>query len=190
MTAGPLRIDSNLTFSVDGPSGSSTGRVDACGTKVTISVTDPVILLRSALGNKSHFPAVVGDLLAEAGVTVEVVHPQGPVVTVGAGVDSAVGALLSGTRHLRLGSLRAAAPLARARLVPPSAQVHRPFDGRCCLAARADNRRSMAQTSAPLSLTCSTSSPTQGQHGQVGALLGLTLAGGRGGQFEAGGVQP
>jgi len=127
VTAGPLRIDSNLTFSVDGPSGSSTGRVDACGTKVTISVTDPVMLLRSALGNRSHFPAVVGDLLAEAGVTVEVVHPQGPIVMVGAGVDSAIGALLSGTRHLRLGSLRAAAPLARARLVPPSAQVHRPL---------------------------------------------------------------
>ncbi len=120
MTARPLRIDSDLTFSVDGPSGSSTGRVDAAESKVTISVTNPADVIGSALGNRSHQAAALGDLLAEAGLTIEVVGPHGPVVTVGAGVDSAVGALLSGTRHLRLGSLRAAAPLARARLMLPA----------------------------------------------------------------------
>lgn len=120
-----LHIDSDLTFCVDGPSGSSTGRVSASGSTVTISTTDPVAVMSSAPGNKSGFPVAIADLLADSGVTVEAVGPQGLVVTVGAGVDSAIGALLTGTRHLRLGSLRAAVPLARARLVPV-AGVRRP----------------------------------------------------------------
>lgn len=126
MTARPLRIDSNLTFSVDGPSGSSTGRVDATESKVTISVTNPAAVIGSALGNRPQKAAAIGDLLAESGVTVEVVGPQGPIMSVGAGVDSGVGGLLSGTRHLRLGSLRATAPLVRARLTLP-AQARRPL---------------------------------------------------------------
>jgi len=125
VTAGPLRIHSDLTFSVDGPSGSSTGRIDAVESKVTISVDDPAAVIGSALGNGSQQAAVIGDLLAASGVTVEVVGPQGPVLTVGAGVDSAVGALLGGTRHLRLGSPRATAPLVRAR-IGSLARAHRP----------------------------------------------------------------
>lgn len=120
MTARPLRIDSDLTFSVDGPSGSSTGRVDAAESKVTISVTNPAAVVGSVLGNRPQNATAIGDLLAQSGVTVEVVGPRGPVISVGAGVDSAVGALLSGSRHLRLGSLRAAAPLLRARLMLPT----------------------------------------------------------------------
>ena len=126
MTARPLRIHSNLTFSVDGPSGSSTGRVDATESKVTISATNPAAVIGSALGNRPQDAAAIGDLLAQSGVIVEVVGPQGPVMSVGAGVDSAVGALLSGTRHLRLGSLRATAPLVRARLMLPT-QARRPL---------------------------------------------------------------
>ena len=126
MTARPLRIHSNLTFSVDGPSGSSTGRVDAAESKVTISVANPAAVIGSAMGNRPQYAAVIGDLLAQSGVTVEVVGPQGPVMSVGAGVDSAVGALLSGTRHLRLGSLRATAPLIRAQLKLPT-QARRPL---------------------------------------------------------------
>lgn len=122
----PLRVDSNLTFSVDGPSGSSTGRVDAAGSKVTIAVTNPAAVIGSALGNRPQDAAAIGDLLAQSGVTVEVVGPQGPVMSVGAGVDSAVGALLGGTRHLRLGSLRATAPLLRARLMLPT-RARRPL---------------------------------------------------------------
>jgi len=126
VTARPLRIHSNLTFSVDGPSGSSTGRVDAAESKVTISLTNPAAVIGPALGNRPQNAAAIGDLLARSGVTVEVVGPQGPVLSFGAGVDSAVGALLSGTRHLRLGSLRATAPLVRARLTL-STQARRPL---------------------------------------------------------------
>jgi hypothetical protein len=120
VTGRPLRVDSDLSFSVDGPSGKSSGRLSAAGSTVTISLTNPAAAIGSAMNSGSPQAAAVGHFLASAGVTVDVVGPRGPVMTVGAGVDSAFGALLSGTRHLRLGSPRAIAPLVRARLTPPA----------------------------------------------------------------------
>jgi len=64
-------------------------------------------------------PAAVGDFLAGVGLTVDVVGPKGLVATLGSGVDSAIGAWVSGTRHVRFGSVGSAGPLAVARLRRP-----------------------------------------------------------------------
>lgn len=122
MTGPFLHVESDLTFAVDGPSGPSTGTVRASGSRVTVRTSDPVSLLDAVLGADSGgaaTPAAVGDFLAEVGLTVEVVGPRGPVVTVGAGVDSAIGSWVSGTKRVRPGSLLATGPLAVARIRRP-----------------------------------------------------------------------
>ena len=119
MTGPFLHVESDLTFAVDGPFGPSTGTVRASGSRVTVSTSDPASLLDAVLGadtGGAPTPAAVGDLLADIGLTVEVVGPRGPVVTVGAGVESTIGAWASGTKHVRPGSLRATGPLAVARI--------------------------------------------------------------------------
>ena len=113
MTGQALHVDSDLTFSVDGPSGPSTGSVRAAGSRITVRTSDPVSMVKAVLGaarGGSRTPAVVGNLLAEVGLTVDVIGPKGLVVSMGAGVDSAIGALFGGTRHVRLGPLRYAGP--------------------------------------------------------------------------------
>ena len=122
MTGPLLHVESDLTFSVNGPAGPSTGTVRASGSRVTVVTSDPVSLLDAVLGadgGGAATPAAVGDLLASVGLTVEIVGPKGPVVTVGAGVKSAIGALVSGTQRVQPGSLRAVGPLAVARIRRP-----------------------------------------------------------------------
>jgi hypothetical protein len=70
-------------------------------------------------GGGARTPAAVGDFLAGVGLTVDVIGPRGLVVSMGDGVESAFGALVSGTRRVRPGSLRAAGPLAVARIRRP-----------------------------------------------------------------------
>ena len=122
MTGQPLHVESDLTFSVDGPSGLSTGTVRASGSRVTVRISHPVSMMEAVLGadgGGARTPAAVGDFLAGVGLTVDVIGPRGLVVTMGDGVESAIGALVSGTRRVRPGSLRAAGPLAVARIRRP-----------------------------------------------------------------------
>ena len=123
MTGQPLHVESDLTFSVDGPSGLSTGTVRASGSRVTVRSSHPVSMMEAVLGadgGGARTPAAaVGDFLAGVGLTVDVIGPRGLVVTMGDGVESAIGALVSGTRRVRPGSLRAAGPLAVARIRRP-----------------------------------------------------------------------
>ena len=127
MNDGPLIIHSDLTFSVDGPGGPSSGRIEAAGSRLTVHASDPVAAMDAAFGARgpaSNTPAAVANFLAERGLTVDVVGPRGPVVTLGAGVQSAVGGLVSGSRHVRLGSPRGVTPFLAARLTP-TASVRR-----------------------------------------------------------------
>ena len=124
MTGQPLHVESDLTFSVDGPSGLSTGTVRASGSRVTVRMSHPVSMMEAVLGadgGGARTPAAVGDFLAGVGLTVDVSGSRGLVVTMGDGVESAIGALVlvSGTRRVRSGSLRAAGPLAVARIRRP-----------------------------------------------------------------------
>ena len=115
-----LHVDSELTFAVDSPAGASTGTVQASGSRVTVRTSDPVAVMGAVMdaGGASSASAV-GPLLADLGLTVDVVGPRGLVVSMGAGVESANGALVSGTRHVRFGSARSVGPLALARIRRP-----------------------------------------------------------------------
>ena len=116
-----LHLVSDLTFTLEGPDGSSEGRIDALGSHITVSSTDPVAAMNAAFGSSlggSAAPAALADFLAEVGLTVDVVGPRGSVLTAGAGVHSAVGSLIGGTSHLRLGRPRAVLPLVASRLTP------------------------------------------------------------------------
>jgi len=113
VTGQALYVDSDLTFSIEGPSGPSTGSVRASGSRVTVRTSDPVSMVEAVLGadcGGSRTPAAVGDFLADVGLTVDVIGPKGLVVTMGAGVESSIGAVVGGTRKMRLGSLRSAGP--------------------------------------------------------------------------------
>ncbi len=155
MSGQPLHVESDLTFSVDGPSGLSTGTVRASGSRVTVRISHPVSTMEAVLGADgcgARTPAAVGDFLAGVGLTVDVIGPRGRVVTMGDGVVSAIGALVSGTRRVRPGSLRAAGPLAVARIRRPQQVRSRLAIGAVALvalvAADLARRRLARQTSA------------------------------------------
>ena len=121
MTDRSLNVESDLTFSVTGPSGPVTGTVEASGATVTVRTSDPVATLDAALGGQPYTPSAIEALaarLADSGITVAVSGPQGTVATIGAGVSSTVGRVLAGSRLVRPGSLRAVAPLTRVRVAP------------------------------------------------------------------------
>jgi hypothetical protein len=114
-----LAFDGDLTFTVEGPGGTTGGTVKGAGSTVQVHAEDPVAAWDAALGSVSTGPALlssVADLLADEGVVVEVSGPGGRVATVGAGVDSVAGRLLAGSRRVRLGRPSAVRPLAVAQL--------------------------------------------------------------------------
>lgn len=114
----PLEVTGSLSFVLDTPDGSTAGRVEGDGRRVRVVADDPVAVWESAAGPGLGRPAVAGlaDLLAEAGLVVEVTGPHGTVATVGAGVDSRLGQVLAGSRRLRPGRVGALRPLAAARV--------------------------------------------------------------------------
>ena len=132
-----LEFTSDLVFTVDGADGSrATGRVEGDGRVLRVVTTDAAVVWGAALGSSTTGPRVldaVARRLADEGAVLEVTGPDGVVATVGAGVDSPVGRLLAGSRHVRLGRPRAVAPLARARAAQLAGQPR----GRAALAAAA-----------------------------------------------------
>jgi hypothetical protein len=120
----PLEVTGSLDFSLDT---GSTGRVEGVGSRILVTADDPVAAFRAAAAPGNGRPALggLGDVLAAAGLVVEVTGPRGSVATLGDGVDSPVGRLLAGSRHVRPGRLRAVTPLAAARgvdLLGPAAR--------------------------------------------------------------------
>lgn len=139
----PLRIDSDLTFTSTAPTGPVTGQIQAAGSHITITTTDPAATLDAALGTRRVGPralGVIGDVLSRAGLTVDVGGPTGSVITAGAGVHSLIGALITGSTHLRLNSIRAAATLAR-RISPAPNQRRALYTAAAGLLALITSRR-------------------------------------------------
>ena len=113
-----LSFDGDLTFSVEGPGGTTEGTVTGDGPVLRVHADDPVAAWDGVLGSVSTGPAVlskVADLLHGEGAVLEVSGPAGVVATVGAGVESPLGRVLAGSRHVRLGRPAAVRPLALAQ---------------------------------------------------------------------------
>ena len=106
---GPLHLSGELSLEVDGVG----VQVHADGADVRIVAEDVggfVVRLREAATARSGVAPGRRDLgglaeaLAGAGITVHLASPTRPVAVAGAGVDSAAGALLLGTRRVRPGA--------------------------------------------------------------------------------------
>lgn len=113
-----LAFDGDLAFEVQGPAGATAGRVSGHGSTLRVAADDPVVAWDAALGSVSTGPALlraVAGHLYDEGVVVQVTGPGGLVATVGAGVDSPLGRVATGSRHVRLGRAAAVRPLAVAQ---------------------------------------------------------------------------
>lgn len=114
----PLDLQGGLTFSVDGPGGSTSGTVTGDGAVLRVLAQDPVAAWDGLLGSVSTGPAAlraVADLLAEEGLSIEVNGPGGRLALVGAQADSALGGAVLGSRRVQLGGVSALRPLAVAQ---------------------------------------------------------------------------
>lgn len=114
----PLQVSGDLSFTVTGAGGATSGSITGRGSRVLVHADDPVAAFRAASAPGRGRPALggLGDLLADAGLVVEVAGPAGVVATVGHGVDSRLGALTAGSRRVQPGSVRAVRPLVVERL--------------------------------------------------------------------------
>lgn len=113
-----LDLQGGLSFTVEGPGGSTSGAVAGDGAVLRVRAEDPVAAWDGVLGSVSTGPAAlrtVADVLAGEGLSVEVSGPAGRLALIGAEADSAVGRVLTGSRHVRLGSPAALRPLAVAQ---------------------------------------------------------------------------
>ena len=115
----PLDLQGDLSFTVDGPGGSTSGTVTGDGAVLRVRAEDPVSAWDGLLGSISTGPAAlrtVADGLADEGLSIAVSGPQGLLALVGADADSGVGKLLLGSRRVQLGRPTALRPLAVAQL--------------------------------------------------------------------------
>ena len=114
-----LDLQGGLSFSVDGPGGSTSGTVVGDGSVLRVLADDPVAALDGVLGSVPTGTAAlraIADSLAEQGLAVEVSGPDGRLALVGAGADSAIAKALIGSRRVQLGSASALRPLAVAQV--------------------------------------------------------------------------
>ena len=110
----PLRLEGELTFTVDGPLGSTTGTARGDGTVLRVRAEDPVAAWDAVTGAAPSAAGGLGtlaDQLAADGLSVEVTGPAGLLATVGAGADSALGRAVTGSRHVQPGRPAALRPL-------------------------------------------------------------------------------
>jgi len=112
----PLRLSGELSFTVDGPRGSTTGTAHADGTVLHVRAEDPVAAWNATAGAGIAGLAVLADSLAVEGLSVEVSGPAGRLATVGAGADSALGRAVTGSRHVAPGAPTALHPLVVSQL--------------------------------------------------------------------------
>lgn len=101
-----IRLDIDLTFSVETDSQLVSGTVRAAGGDVTVFVDDPAAFLAGGSIRRGGVPDIV-DTLASEGVTVTVTGPKGVVASVGAVRPSVLSRLASGSTHVRLGGVSA-----------------------------------------------------------------------------------
>ena len=114
-----MDLQGGLSFAVDGPGGSTSGTVTGDGAVLRVRTEDPVAALGGVLGPVPTGTAVLGavaDVLAEQGLAVELTGPDGLLALVGAGADSGVGRVLTGSRRVQLGRTAALRPIAVAQV--------------------------------------------------------------------------
>ena len=115
----PLDLQGDLLFTVVGPGGSTSGTVVGDGPVLRVRAEDPVAAWDGILGSVSTGAAAlraVANGLADEGLAIEVSGPDGLLALVGAGADSGVGKLLTGSRRVQLGAPAALRPLAVAQM--------------------------------------------------------------------------
>ncbi|KJE22397.1 hypothetical protein FF36_03269 [Frankia torreyi] len=109
------RFSGDVAFSVEDGSGPVGGRFEASGDRIRITTGQPGQLWSVAGDLLAALPAGVlpatvpagraglrhvADVLAAEGMTVEIHGPAGPLVTIGADVDSRLGGLTVGSRRV------------------------------------------------------------------------------------------
>jgi hypothetical protein len=120
---GDVAVVADLDFTVDLGSGPIQGRVEGHGRILRVTTEDADAVWQAASSvpevGTSWLPAFA-DRLTDAGLSLEVVGPQGRVATVGYGASSFVGRLVTGSRAVQPGDGRAvfALLLAQARRNP------------------------------------------------------------------------
>ena len=113
-----LDLQGGLSFTVDGPGGSTSGTVAGDGAVLRVHADDPVAAWDGLLDSVSTGPSAlrtVAGALADEGLSVEVSGPRGRLALVGAEADSPLGRVLLGSRRVQLGSPAALGPLALAQ---------------------------------------------------------------------------
>lgn len=109
----PLQFESDLVVSV----GEHVGHLTGEGSTLRLTTDDPgAFLTELRVAGVTDVRGGIReavDFLANEGVTVVITGPRGDVLTAGAGADSTVGRLTTGTSHIAPGAPRAVAPLVR-----------------------------------------------------------------------------
>jgi hypothetical protein len=102
-----LAVDADLRLELTSTAGTTTARVTGNGHRVRVEAERPEVLLaavsRADVGRAA-------DLLAGAGITVDVRGPHGPVASLGAGTSDRLGRAVTGSRRVAIAP-RGAVPL-------------------------------------------------------------------------------
>lgn len=110
-----VRLDIDLSFSeheqgADADTPPFEGTITAAGTEVRIVVSDPSRLPGNGRRTLAEL-STVADALASRGISVKLEGPDGPILQLGDVKKSALQRVITGSRHIRLGSVGAVAPL-------------------------------------------------------------------------------
>ncbi len=102
----PVKLEADLSFSIDSDSDVVSGTVRASGADITVFVDKPAAFLSGGTVRRGGFRDIV-EGFAKEGVTVTVEGPRGVVASVGAIRPSPLSRLITGSPHVRLGAFRA-----------------------------------------------------------------------------------
>lgn len=110
-----VRLDIDLAFSQEETGTDATlppfeGTVTAAGSEVRVKISDPARLPGNGRRTLSEL-STVADALAARGISVCVEGPDGPIVHLGDVKSSLLQRVVTGSPHIRLGSVGAVAPL-------------------------------------------------------------------------------
>ncbi len=110
-----VRLDIDLAFSEteqgqDADTPPFEGTITAAGTEVRIVVSDPSRLPGNGRRTLTEL-STVADALASRGISVRLEGPDGPILHLGDVKKSALQRAITGSAHIRLGSVAAVAPL-------------------------------------------------------------------------------
>ncbi len=101
-----VRLDIDLSFSVETDSQVVAGTVRADGGEITVFVDNPAAFFSGGTLRRGELSPIL-DALATEGVSVTVEGPKGVIASVGAVPRSRLSRIISGSAHVRLGALSA-----------------------------------------------------------------------------------